>query len=246
MHKNKVIIVTGGTGDIGLPICVSLAQQGAKIAFTYLQNKEKAVFLETQLKELGVDAIGIKANLRNFKEAEEMVNLTREKLGELDGLVNCVGINRDVPLALMKTETWQDVIETNLTGVFNCCKASAWIMMAQRYGCIVNIASVSGLVGVPTQSNYSASKAGIIGFTKSLAKELGHFGVRVNAVAPGLIESAMVRNIKPEILEQYLKVIPLKRLGTADEVADVVSFLLSDAAKYITGQTIVVDGGFSA
>lgn len=246
MNKDKVIVVTGGTGDLGWPICELLASQGAKIVFGYFQNNEKALSLETHLRELGGEAFSIKSDVRSFNEARQLIEYTNEKFGRLDGLVNCAGINRDTPILMMKTDTWKDVIETNLTGVFNCCKASAWIMMNQKHGCIVNVSSISGLVGVPMQSNYSASKAGIIGFTKSLSKELGHFGIRVNAVAPGLIESSMVRNIKPEILEQYLKIIPLKRLGKGNEVADSVSFLLSDSAKYITGQTIVVDGGFSA
>jgi 3-oxoacyl-[acyl-carrier protein] reductase len=244
--KDKVIVVTGGTGDLGRPICMALAREGANIAFSYFHNKEKANSLEVQLQGNGVDVLGVEADLRNFQDAERLVELARKKFGGLDGLVNCAGINRDVHLIMMKTETWHEVIETNLSSVFNCCKASAWVMVNQKHGCIVNVASVSGLVGVPTQSNYSASKAGMIGFTKSLSKELGHFGIRVNAVAPGLIESSMVRNIKPEILDQYQKIIPLKRLGKGDEVAEVVIFLLSDSASYITGQTIVVDGGFSA
>lgn len=244
--KGKVIIVTGGTGDLGQSICIALAREGAKIIFSYINNKEKAISLEAQLQGYGTNALGVKADLRNYKDAEKLVELASKELGELDGLVNCAGINRDVHLIMMKQESWQEVIETNLNSVFNCCKASAWLMMQQRHGCIVNVASISGLVGVPTQSNYSTSKAGMIGFTKSLSKELGHFGIRVNAVAPGLIESAMVRKIKPEILEQYQKIIPLKRLGKTEEVAEAIVFLLSDSSSYITGQTIVVDGGFSA
>jgi 3-oxoacyl-[acyl-carrier protein] reductase len=244
--EDKVIVVAGGTGDLGQSICLVLADKGAKIVFSYAHNEAGAQDLESCLRDTGAEAVAVKAQLQDYTAAEQLMETATTHFGQLDGLVNCAGINHDVDIIRMKLETWEKVLRINLNSVFHCCKAAAWTMIAQKYGSIINVASISGLVGVAQQTNYAASKAGVIGFTKSLSKELGHYGVRVNAVAPGLIESEMVRGIKPAILEQYLKAIPLERLGHAEEVAKAVLFLLSDEASYITGQTIVVDGGFIA
>jgi 3-oxoacyl-[acyl-carrier protein] reductase len=244
--KDRVVVVTGGTGDLGEAICLTLAHEGTRIVFSYAHNEAGARKLENRLRDVGVEAMAVQALLQDYAAAEQLMETAGDHFGQLDGLVNCVGINHDVDIIRMKLESWDKVLKTNLGSTFHCCKAAAWKMVHQKSGSIVNVASISGLVGVRFQSNYAASKAGIIGFTKSLSKELGHYGVRVNAVAPGLIDSEMVSRIKPAILEQYKQAIPLKRLGRREEVAKVVLFLLSDAASYITGQTIVVDGGFIA
>lgn len=244
--QDKVIVVTGGTGDLGRPICLALARERAKIVFSYAHNKTGAEELQASLRANGIEAVAVEAHLEDYDAAKRLIETAKTSFKKIDGLVNCAGINHDVDIFRMKPETWDEVLRTNLNSTFYCCKRAAWEMTTQRKGSIVNIASISGMVGVPGQTNYGASKAGMIGFTRSLSKELGHFGIRVNVVAPGLIDSEMVRGIKPEILQRYLNVIPMKRLGQAEEVAEVVIFLLSDAASYITGQTIVVDGGFTA
>ncbi|OHB38954.1 MAG: 3-oxoacyl-[acyl-carrier-protein] reductase, partial [Planctomycetes bacterium GWA2_50_13] len=216
---------------------------GADVAFSYAKNVEKAKEVEGEIKKLGVKALAMQSDVANFNQSKEMVNNAIKELGRIDLLVNNAGITRDKILMMMSEEDWKAVIDTNLSGVFNCSKAAVVPMMKQRSGSIINITSVSGLVGMAGQTNYSSSKAGIIGFTKALAKEVARRGVRVNAVAPGFIETEMVQALDQKYIDEMLKLIPLGRVGKAEEVARVVAFLASDDASYITGHVINVDGG---
>ncbi|MEK7369047.1 MAG: 3-oxoacyl-[acyl-carrier-protein] reductase [Planctomycetota bacterium] len=241
--KGKVAIVTGGTRGIGRAIALELARNGADVAFSYAKNVEKAKEVEGEIKKLGVKALAMQSDVANFNQSKEMVNNAIKELGKIDLLVNNAGITRDKILMMMSEEDWKAVIDTNLSGVFNCSKAAVVPMMKQRSGSIINITSVSGLVGMAGQTNYSSSKAGIIGFTKALAKEVARRGVRVNAVAPGFIETEMVQALDQKYIDEMLKLIPLGRVGKAEEVARVVAFLASDDASYITGHVINVDGG---
>ncbi|HHT9134919.1 MAG TPA: 3-oxoacyl-[acyl-carrier-protein] reductase [Candidatus Avalokitesvara rifleensis] len=241
--KGKVAIVTGGTRGIGRAIALELARNGADVAFSYAKNVEKAKEVEGEIKKLGVKALAMQSDVANFNQSKEMVNNAIKELGKIDLLVNNAGITRDKILMMMSEEDWKAVIDTNLSGVFNCSKAAVVPMMKQRSGSIINITSVSGLVGMAGQTNYSSSKAGIIGFTKALAKEVARRGVRVNAVAPGFIETEMVQALNQKYIDEMLKLIPLGRVGKAEEVARVVAFLASDDASYITGHVINVDGG---
>ncbi|OHB88492.1 MAG: 3-oxoacyl-[acyl-carrier-protein] reductase [Planctomycetes bacterium RIFCSPHIGHO2_02_FULL_50_42] len=241
--KGKVAIVTGGTRGIGRAIALELARNGADVAFSYAKNVEKAKEVEGEIKKLGVKALAMQSDVANFNQSKEMVNNAIKELGRIDLLVNNAGITRDKILMMMSEEDWKAVIDTNLSGVFNCSKAAVVPMMKQRSGSIINITSVSGLVGMAGQTNYSSSKAGIIGFTKALAKEVARRGVRVNAVAPGFIETEMVQALDQKYIDEMLKLIPLGRVGKAEEVARVVAFLASDDASYITGHVINVDGG---
>lgn len=243
--NGKVAIVTGGTRGIGRAIALELAGNGADVAFSYAKNVEKAKEVEDEIKKLGVKALAMQSNVADFNQSKEMVNNAIKELGKIDLLVNNAGITRDKILMMMSEEDWKAVIDTNLSGVFNCSKAAVVPMMKQRSGSIINITSVSGLVGMAGQTNYSSSKAGIVGFTKALAKEVARRGVRVNAVAPGFIETEMVQALDQKYMDEMLKLIPLGRVGKAEEVARVVSFLASDNASYITGHVINVDGGMA-
>jgi 3-oxoacyl-[acyl-carrier protein] reductase len=241
--KNKIGIVTGGTRGIGRAIVFELIHCGAKIIFTYLKSDESAGIISDEIKELKGDAVAIKADVRDFKEAKRVVGETIGKFGRLDILVNNAGIIKDKALMLMEPSDWQEVIDTDLTGYFNMSRACIVTMMKQKSGDIVNITSVAGIVGRPRQANYSSAKAGIIGFTKSLAREVASYNIRVNAVAPGYIETDMTKDLKQK--EEFVKAIPLGRFGKPEEVAKAVSFLVSDSAKYITGQVIKIDGGLA-
>lgn len=243
--KGKTAIVTGGTRGIGRAIALELAGNGADVAFSYAKNVEKAKELEGEISRLGVKAFSVQSDVADFAQSKEMVNNAIKELGKVDVLVNNAGITRDKILMMMSEEDWRAVIDTNLNGVFNCTKAAVVPMMKQRSGSIINITSVSGLVGMAGQTNYSSSKAGIVGFTKALAKEVARRGVRVNAVAPGFIKTDMVEAIEQKYLDEMLKLVPLGRIGETEEVARVVAFLASDEASYITGQVITVDGGMA-
>ncbi len=243
--KGKTAIVTGGTRGIGRAIALELAGNGADVAFSYVKNVEKAKELEGEISRLGVKAFSVQSDVADFAQSKEMVNNAIKELGKVDVLVNNAGITRDKILMMMSEEDWRAVIDTNLNGVFNCTKAAVVPMMKQRSGSIINISSVSGLVGMAGQTNYSSSKAGIVGFTKALAKEVARRGVRVNAVAPGFIKTDMVEAIEQKYLDEMLKLVPLGRIGETEEVARVVAFLASDEASYITGQVITVDGGMA-
>ena len=241
--KDKVAIVTGGTRGIGRAIVFELIQHGAKVVFTYLKSDESASIILDEVKELKGEAEAIKTDVRVFDEAKNVLEETLTKFGKIDILVNNAGITKDKALVFMEPSEWLDVINTNLTGYFNMAKACIISMMKQKSGNIVNISSVSGVIGIPRQVNYSSAKAGEIGLTKSLAKEVASFGIRVNAIAPGFIDTDMTKDLKQK--EQFIKMIPFGRFGKPEEIAKVVTFLASDQSAYITGQVIKVDGGFA-
>jgi 3-oxoacyl-[acyl-carrier protein] reductase len=245
IFKDKVAIVTGGTRGIGRSIVLMLAQEGADVAFTYLKSSAEATRLLDEINGLGRRGLGLQMDVRDFDKASELVERTKQELGSLDILVNNAGITKDKALMMMSKEEWLDVVDTNLTGVFNLTRNCIVTFLKQKKGNIVNIASVSGITGISRQTNYSASKAGIIGFTRALAREVAPYNIRVNALAPGFIETDMVRGLKDEHRIELAKRIPLGRFGTADQIADAVKFLLSDAASFITGQVIIIDGGLS-
>ncbi len=243
--EDRVVVVTGGSRGIGRSIVLELAHHGAKVVFTYAHNQEASEELLVRLGQLGAEALALQADVRDFQSAQDVVAQTIERFGRLDGLVNNAGITRDKALMLMQPDDWRDVIETNLTGEFNTCRAAIITLMKQRYGRIVNITSISGLIGAARQVNYSASKAGIVGFTKALAKEVAGYNITVNAIAPGYVDTDMTHGIDDKRRAQLEKEIPLGRFGHPEEVAGVVTMLLSDIGSYITGQVIVVDGGLA-
>jgi 3-oxoacyl-[acyl-carrier protein] reductase len=237
----KVAIVTGASRGIGRAIALELAQFGAKIAVNYASSSSAADELVTQIINSGGEAIAIQANVAKAEQVDLLIDTVMQKWGRIDVLVNNAGITRDTLLLRMKPEDWQAVIDTNLTGVFLCTRAASKIMLKQKSGRMINIASVAGQMGNPGQANYSAAKAGVIGFTKTVAKELSSRGITVNAVAPGFIATDMTSDLKSEGILQF---IPLGRYGQPEEVAGMVRFLAADpAASYITGQTFNVDGG---
>jgi len=243
--EGKVALVTGagraGKG-IGRSICLALAGQGARIAIVdYVPEAAESVAEE--VRGLGLEAVSLRADVADAAEVERVVEMVVDKFGRIDILVNNAGITRDQILLRMSESDWDAVMNTNLKGTFNCTKAVARLMLKARAGRIVSIASVMGIIGNPGQANYSASKAGIIGFTKTVAKELGSRGITVNAIAPGFIETAMTDELSEQVRESISAQIPLVRLGTAEDVARTVVFLCSEAASYITGQVINVDGG---
>lgn len=237
----QVAIVTGASRGIGRAIALALAGEGAKVVVNYASSSSAAEEVVGAISQAGGDAIAIQADVSKLEQVEALVNQTLEKFGRIDVLVNNAGITRDTLLLRMKPEDWQAVIDLNLTGVFLCTRAVSKVMLKQKSGRIINIASISGQMGNPGQANYSAAKAGVIGFTKTVAKELATRGITVNAVAPGFIETDMTHNLKSE---EIIKFIPLGRYGKPEEVAGMVRFLAADqAAGYITGQVFNVDGG---
>lgn len=241
--QNKVALITGASRGIGREIAKKFAEQGANVAFTYLSSVEKGQALETELSAYGIKAKGYRSDASDYASAEQLVVDVVADFGTLDILVNNAGITRDTLLMRMSEDQWDEVMRVNLKSVFNLTKAATKPMMRAKSGSIINITSVVGLMGNAGQSNYSASKAGIIGFTKSIAKELGSRNIRSNAIAPGFIETEMTGELNEKALEDWLKNIPLKRAGQGDEVANACVFLASDMSKYITGQTLQVDGG---
>jgi 3-oxoacyl-[acyl-carrier protein] reductase len=243
--KGKVAIVTGGSRGIGREIVLALAKQGCSVAFNYSKNKSLAEDLVKDCKATKSKVKASQVDVKDFEAVKLWVEDVKKEFGKLDILVNNAGIINDKALMLMEPKDWQEVIETNLTGIFNVTRSCIVTFLKQKSGIIINISSVSGITGASRQTNYSASKAGIIGFTKSLAKEVAGFNIRVNAVAPGFIETDMLLNLKEEYKQQLLNNIPMGRFGLTKEVVSAVLFLLSDKATYITGQVIVVDGGLS-
>ena len=239
--KNQVAIVTGASRGIGRAIALQLAFEGAKVVVNYASSSTAADQVVAEITAAGGEAVAIQADVSQENQVDTLIKTTLEKFQRVDILVNNAGITRDTLLLRMKLEEWQAVIDINLTGVFLCTKAVSKIMLKQRSGRIINIASVAGQMGNPGQANYSAAKAGVIGFTKTVAKELSSRGITVNAVAPGFIATDMTSDIKAEGILQY---IPLGRFGQPEEIAGMVRFLASDpAAAYITGQVFNVDGG---
>lgn len=243
---SKVAWITGATRGIGREIVISLAREGYSVAFTYKNSKEAAVSLQEELKKYQVKVWCQQQDVGDADGTGRLYEKLVQECGYVDILINNAGIISDAPLFKMDKEQWQDVMQTNLTGTFNCCRMVITDMIRHEWGRIINISSVAGIIGIPGQTNYCSSKAGIIGFSKSLAKEVGQFGVTVNVVAPGYIETDMLSAISEPKSKSIIKQIPLGRLGSAKDIASVVAFLISDGASYITGQTIVVDGGLSS
>ncbi len=243
--ENKRAIVTGGTRGIGKAIVLELASQGCNVVFTYSSSSEAAAKIEAMSAGLGVKLFGIQADAAKFSEAEKTINFSLEKLGGLDILVNNAGITRDNLILRMKEEDFDQVIAANLKSVFNYSKLSVKPMMSQKYGRIINISSVVALIGNAGQANYVASKAGIIGFTKSLAREFASRNITVNAIAPGYVSTDMTEKLNDKQREALLNQIPLGKIALPEDIAKAVVFLSSSDADYITGQTLVVDGGLT-
>jgi 3-oxoacyl-[acyl-carrier protein] reductase len=243
--QGRAAIVTGGSRGIGRAIVKELASRGAGVAFSYSRNREMADQLVAEVEAAGGRARAYQADAVDPKAAEEMVKSVKAEFGSVDYLVNNAGITRDKLIMMMSVDDWDAVIDTNLKGVFNVTKPAVAIMVRQRRGAILNISSISGVVGMAGQTNYSASKAGLIGFTKALAKEVARRSVTVNALALGLIETDMTVGLAEEYKQKMLEQIPLGRYGSATEVARVAAFLLSEDARYITGQVIQADGGLA-
>ncbi|MFN3342370.1 MAG: 3-oxoacyl-[acyl-carrier-protein] reductase [Flavobacteriales bacterium] len=241
--QGKVALITGASRGIGRGIALRFAQEGSNIAFTYAASEEKAKALENELSALGIKAKGYKSDAANYDQAMQLVDDVVKEFGTLDVLVNNAGITRDTLLMRMTEQQWDEVINTNLKSVFNLTKAAQKPMLKQRNGSIINMSSVVGVKGNAGQSNYSASKAGIIGFTKSIALELGSRNIRSNAIAPGFIETEMTEVLDEKVVQGWRDSIPLKRGGTTEDVANACLFLASDLSSYITGQTIHVCGG---
>lgn len=243
--QNKTAIVSGGARGIGRAIVLELAGEGINIAFNFLQNKQAAAGLEQEVKKLGVKTKASQVDIKDFGAVSKWVEDTKKFFGGLDILINNAGIINDKALMFMGLEDWKNVMDTNLGGVFNLTRAAITGFLKQKSGNIVNITSVTGVTGAARQTNYAAAKAGIIGFTKSLAKEVARYNIRVNAVAPGFIETDMLKDLKEAYKNGLLQRIPKARFGKPEEVAKVVKFLISNSANYITGQTIIIDGGLS-
>jgi len=238
--SGKVAIVTGGSRGIGRAIVQALAREGAKVAFTYVQNKALADEVAN-----GETILAFQADVTSFDQAKNLVKQVKERFGRVDILVNNAGITRDKLLALMSEKDWDDVIDTNLKGAFNLTKQVVGLMLRQRSGAILNVTSISGIVGMPGQVNYSSSKAGMIGFTKALAKEIAKANVTVNALALGFVETDMTGVLNAEYRTKALEQIPLGRFAKADEMAEIALFIVSPKAGYMTGQVVQVDGGLA-
>ena len=240
-QKNKVAIVTGGTRGIGEAIVKTFVKDGYRVAFTYLSSDKLASKIEKETKKR---AIGFNVDVSDLVAMKLFVKDVQKKFNRLDVLVNNAGIIKDKPLLIMEKGEWDSVIDTNLSGVFNTTRACAFTFMKQKSGNIVNVSSLSAVYGIAGQTNYAASKAGVIGLTKSFAREAGPYNVRINSVVPGFIETDMTKKIGKQVREDLLKLTPLKRFGLPREVAELVLFLASDKSGFITGQTFVIDGGF--
>jgi 3-oxoacyl-[acyl-carrier protein] reductase len=241
--KDKVAIVTGGTKGIGKAITLLLAEEGAEVVANFSKDIDAAENLMKEAQSRGLKVRLFKADVTQFDPVREMIEETFAQYGRIDILVNNVGLVRDNFLMLMSDEDWDSLLKANLTSLFHCCRAVIRKMIPQRKGKIINISSISGILGTSGQTNYAATKGGVISFTKSLARELGPFNIHVNAVAPGLIQSDVVSKMPKEKVEAIIKSSSLGRMGSPEEVAQAVLFLASEASNYITGQTIAVDGG---
>jgi 3-oxoacyl-[acyl-carrier protein] reductase len=241
--KGKVALITGASRGIGRAMALKFAQEGAAVAFTYLSSVEKGQALEDELRAFGGEAKGYRSDASDYKAAEELINQVIADFGKLDVLINNAGITKDGLLMRMTEEQWDSVINVNLKSVFNLTKAATKSMMKARAGSIINLTSVVGIRGNAGQANYAASKAGIIGFTKSVALELGSRNIRSNAIAPGFIETEMTGEVNEKAVEEWKQSIPMKRGGLPEDVANCAVFLASDMSAYITGQVLQVDGG---
>jgi len=241
--EGKTALITGASKGIGRKIAEKFAEQGANVAFTYLSSVEKGQALEQELQSAGTKVKGYRSDASKFDEAEQLISNVVADFGALDIIVNNAGITKDGLLMRMSEENWDDVINVNLKSVFNVCKAASKVMMKARKGSIINMSSVVGVQGNGGQANYAASKAGIIGFSKSLAKELGSRNIRTNVVAPGFIRTEMTDVLDPKVVQGWEEGIPLKRAGEPEDVANVCVFLASDMSSYVTGQVLSVCGG---
>ena len=241
--QNKAALVTGGSRGIGKAIALALADNGANVAFTYKSAAAAADEVVKAIEAKGRKALAIQSDAKNFSEANSVVEKVIAQFQRLDILVNNAGITKDTLLMRMSEQDWDDVIDTNLKGAFNFSKAVCKQMMSQREGVIINISSIAGVIGNPGQTNYAAAKAGLIGMTKTLAKELSSRNIRVNAVAPGFVDTDMTEKLTPQQKEALIGMIPLKRTAKPEEIASVVLFLASQASSYVTGQVLCVDGG---
>jgi 3-oxoacyl-[acyl-carrier protein] reductase len=242
---NRVAVVTGASRGIGKAIALELARREAKVVINYRTHEDAALQVLEQIRESGGDGIVYQADISQYDQAQELIKSCVEYYGKIDILVNNAGITRDTLIMMMSEEDWDIVQATNLKGTFNCSKAAVRYMMRQKYGRIINITSISGQMGNAGQCNYSASKAGQIGFTKALAREVASRNITVNAIAAGYIETDIWENVPQEMKESFLKLIPLGRKGQPEEIAYAVAFLASDQAAYITGQVLGVDGGMA-
>lgn len=245
MLSGKTAVITGASRGIGKAVALKLAREGANIVINYRSNAEEANIVLAEIQALGVKAIAVQADIGVWQEAETLINKAKEEFGTVDVLVNNAGITKDGLIMRMSEEDFDQVVNTNLKGIFNCCRFVVPIMLKQRSGRIINMTSVVGLMGNAGQANYAAAKAGVIGLTKSLAKEVGSRGVTVNAVAPGFIDTDMTAVLADKVKETIKESIVLKKFGTPENVADAVNFLASDSGEYITGQVISVDGGMA-
>jgi 3-oxoacyl-[acyl-carrier protein] reductase len=243
---DRVAVVTGSSRGIGRAIAIKLASLGAKVVVNYHTSEDAAQEVVEQIKADGSEAIAVHADVKHAEQAKGLIDAALEAFGGLDILVNNVGVTRDTLLMRMKEDDWDIVVDTNLKGTFNCTKVAQRPMIRQRYGRIINITSVSGIAGQVGQANYSASKAGVIGFTKAVARELGVRNITVNAVAPGYVPTDQTANLPEELIDYILELTPLKRPGTAEEIANAVAFLASEEASYVSGQVLGVDGGMMA
>lgn len=241
--KGKCAIVTGGAKGIGKAIALKLASLGVNIVLNYRSSAAEAEETAKEIQKLGVEVLTVQADISKLDQVENLIKAAKEKFGAIDIMVNNAGITKDTLILRMKEEDFDSVIDVNLKGVFNCMKAVTPVMVRQKHGKIISISSVVGIAGNAGQVNYAASKAGIIGMTKSLAKEVGSRGINVNAVAPGFIDTDMTSTLNDKVKEEAEKNIPLKRFGKSEDVAEVVAFLSSEASDYVTGQVIHVDGG---
>lgn len=241
--KDKVAVITGGSRGIGKATAIKLAELGAKVVINYTSRPESAADVVKIIKENKGEAVSVKADVSNISEVKDMMKFVVDNFGRIDILINNAGITKDTLILRMNDEDWDKVINTNLKGAFNCIKEASRYMIKNRYGKIVNVSSVIGIIGNVGQANYSASKAGIIGLTKSAAKEFASRGINVNAIAPGFIDTEMTQVLKEDVRSEMLSAIPLGRFGTPEDVSNVITFLVSPYSDYITGQVIHIDGG---
>ena len=245
MLKGKCAVITGASRGIGKCIATKFAKEGANVVINYRNNEEEALKVKQELEDLGSQVLVVKADVSELEQAENLIKEAKKEFGRVDILVNNAGITKDNLIIRMKEEDFDSVIKTNLKGAFNCLKAVTPIMLKQKYGKIVNMASVVGVVGNPGQVNYCASKAGLIGMTKSLSKEIGSRNITVNAIAPGFIDTDMTKILSDDQKKKILSQIPLNKFGNVEDIANVALFLGSENSNYITGQVIHVDGGMA-